>query len=340
MKKIYHVGKNLANVPYSICSALRDSGIPVELYIGAVRNIAEEPPSRESWVHMSHKYTIGNRFQDLIEVSKADYLQTYAGSSTYLQFMAKPFIIYATGSDVHELPYQKTIGGMLMKRSLGKALKVLFSNVHLLEDLKAHRVGGKSVFVPQPVKIWEYGKTRGGFGHERPIFLCPSRIDFSVKGQDIFLKAFSDYKSGGGSGTAVLFDWGPDAEHAKSIWGNSPGVIFLPTCPRKDLLGLYAGSDVVVDQFKLGALGLVSLEGMASGKPVMVYANRTFHKITYGENPPVLNVKNEGEILSALKSVGANADLGKEAKAWVEKYHNPKKVGAAIKAVYEEASWL
>lgn len=338
MKKIFHVGKNLANVPYLFCSALRDAGVPVELYIGKISNRSEEPLSKQAWVH-SYR-SAADRIRHLADISRADCLHTYAGSSMYLQFLGKPFVIYATGSDLHELPYQKGSHGMLMRRSLKLALRVLFSNVHLLPDVEKLGLSGKAMFIPQPIDAAQFGKNAAEIGGEKPLFVCPSRIDFAVKGQDIVLKAFSEYKKGGGRGTLLMFDWGPDAKRAKKESAGIKGLEFRKPIGREDLLGLYAAADVVIDQFKLKALGLTSLEGMASGKPVVVCANRELHRRTYGEEPPVLDACSWEEILEAMQNEKKWAATGKKAREWIKKYHDPRKIAKELISIYTELGWM
>jgi glycosyltransferase involved in cell wall biosynthesis len=337
MKKIYHVGKNLANVPYLFSSALRDAGLPVELYIGSVSDVSQEPQKNDKWVHFSDNFF--GKLRDFINLLSADCFQTYAGSSVYLQFIGKPFIIYATGSDLHELPYQKSITGRLMKRSLKFALKVLFSNVHLILDIEQLNLSDKARFIPQPLYIIKSNKNITNV-EEKPLFICPSRIDFAVKGQDMVLRAFSEYKKRGNAGTLWMFDWGPDAEKAKKDFSGIRWIEFKKPVRRNELLEMYTAADVVIDQFKLGALGLTSLEAMACGKPVIGYANTELYRRTYGEKPPILNARSEQEILEAMEKENKREATGKKAQIWIKKYHDPKKIAKKLISIYEEIGWM
>ncbi|MEM4335731.1 MAG: glycosyltransferase family 4 protein [Candidatus Anstonellales archaeon] len=346
MKKIAHVGKNLANVPYTYVKELRAAGLNIDLYIGGISDQAEKPYNNEEWVYAYEKYTIKDKLLDLTRLAtQYDCFQTYAGSSVFLQFLFKPFIVYATGSDLHELAYRNSVDGFLMRKSLEKCEKIFFSNVHLYHDIENFSLVDKAVFIPQIISV-DFHKQKNPKNffeeYEKPIIFCPSRLDFEIKGQDRLIRAFMLYKSRGGKGTLIFVDWGVDKDKAKEICKKIKDVVFVGVMEREELLNAYLSADIIADQFVLGAMGLTSLEAMALGKPVIAYINEKLHQKLYRSVPPVLDAKNEDEIYNILIKLCEIdiLEIGEKSQKWLNKYHNKRNIVKKIITVYKQLGWL
>jgi hypothetical protein len=64
---------------------------------------------------------------------------------------------------------------------------------------------------------------------------------------------------------------------------------------------------------------------MSVGKPVMIYLQENCLRLLYPETMPVLNCRSEEEIYAAIMKCRDREylqRLGREAKAWVFKYHD------------------
>ncbi|VVB66513.1 D-inositol-3-phosphate glycosyltransferase [Candidatus Gugararchaeum adminiculabundum] len=341
--KIAHVGKNLANVPYSFCKASRQAGLDADAYIGAISNPAEDPEEYPGWLHYSKgKLTSFSKFSLLKSLRSYDLLHTYAGASKYAQFLGKPFIFYATGSDLHEIPYQSGISGALMRRSLKKAKKVLFSNANLLRDISAFNLKEKSVFIPQPMDTQSYGSAKPEIfkGDYDLVVFHPTRQHWRMKGNDVFLRAFAR-ASKKKKMLLLMHEWGDDLQNSRQLvkqLGIGASVRFLPLTTLHSFYSRMAGVDLVADQFVLGSMGLVTLGAMAAGKPVIVSIDEKTHRSCYPDKVPVLNASTEEEIYQLLISLNKSkcSELGKAAQAWILKNHSYSAVSSQLIGIYKE----
>lgn len=98
----------------------------------------------------------------------------------------------------------------------------------------------------------------------------------------------------------------------------------------------YLSADVVVDQLLIGAYGLVSIENMALGKPVICWISE-FMKDKYPEELPVISA-NPDNIKEKLRHILENADclpeLGRKSRAYAEKYHDIGKLNKQLLEIY------
>jgi hypothetical protein len=88
---------------------------------------------------------------------------------------------------------------------------------------------------------------------------------------------------------------------------------------RERLFAAMRESDVVVDQFDVGALGMISWEAFGVGRPVLTYVDPSSEILAYDENSPVFNAHTVDEIVERLREMrDANALRRKteEARRW------------------------
>jgi len=105
---------------------------------------------------------------------------------------------------------------------------------------------------------------------------------------------------------------------------------------------IYERADVVVDQLLAGWYGGFAVQAMALGKPVAAYIRSEdlrFIPQAMREELPVVNATPQTvyEVLrSLLRSPSSDlAALGQRSRAYVERWHDPLKLAARIKADYE-----
>jgi hypothetical protein len=105
---------------------------------------------------------------------------------------------------------------------------------------------------------------------------------------------------------------------------------------RPEALRRYAQADIVADQFCIGAFGVFALEGLALGKPVLVYLDEE-HLRNPILNLPVLNAtpENLAEVLGALLAVpGLSERIGFASRAAMERYQSIEALGAVWDRIY------
>ena len=170
------------------------------------------------------------------------------------------------------------------------------------------------------------------------IFFHPSHLDFGIsdngkhrkihKGNDKFLKAFIKALDSGLNAKCIILDRGADKELAKQMIkekGYENQFLWKPHLDRKEYLAVIRSSDVVVDQFVIGAIGMIALESMSQEKPVITYVNKPALRVQYNDDlPPVLNGYSESDIYDRIMECGDRKylnELGQKGRDWVIRNH-------------------
>jgi len=105
---------------------------------------------------------------------------------------------------------------------------------------------------------------------------------------------------------------------------------------------VYRTSDVIADQFLIGAYALLAIEGMALGKPVICYLNPRFEPFhpEWAECPIVS--ASPDTLLEELRRLVLDREqrrrLGARGPGYVRKYHALESVGAKMDEIYR-ALW-
>lgn len=107
---------------------------------------------------------------------------------------------------------------------------------------------------------------------------------------------------------------------------------------------LYAEADLLIDQLVYGWFGALSVELMAMGKPVVCYIRESDARYVPAEmrsKLPIINA-DQYSIYETLKNVllrgrGELARLGRQSRAFVERWFDPLVVAETTKAAYEKA---
>ncbi len=107
----------------------------------------------------------------------------------------------------------------------------------------------------------------------------------------------------------------------------------LPKVPHEKLNKYYWSADVVIDRFKLGSLGMVSLEAIACGRPVVTYVSSEYPEY---HDFPLKDVKEEEEIIDAV--MRADDKLWSEEYAYVERHHKPEAVVRKLLRIYDDVT--
>jgi len=96
-------------------------------------------------------------------------------------------------------------------------------------------------------------------------------------------------------------------------------------------------ADIVIDQMLIGSYGILAVESMALGKPVMSYIRDDLID-KYPENLPIIvaNPDNIAEVLKTLLQDGnLRIELGHKSREYVEMYHDKIKIAKDLVRLYE-----
>ena len=268
------------------------------------------------------------------------------------QFIAPDRLVsHCLGSDLRELAQSNSLKGFLLRRAYRRSRVVFFNNVDHVASLKALGIDG--VFLPNPLDLDRFRPgtpSRRSDGYDF-VVLHPSRLDWvagagdrsSTKGNDRLIRAFARFLADRPRALLMLLNSGTDVAATKELVRNldiGGNVRFLDRMRKKDLVETIRSADVVADQFDIGAFGGTALEVLACGKPLLTYLKEDCARICYGELPPILNGRDEEEILGQLRRAAASdlEELGARARAWMERHHDWRKVASAIVERYAAAA--
>jgi len=101
------------------------------------------------------------------------------------------------------------------------------------------------------------------------------------------------------------------------------------------LMGFFKNADIVIDQLLLGWYGMVSVEGMALGKPVCVYIDEELE--SYLPFNPLVNTDKDdifNSLVRLIEDEELRKDYGMKGKKFVKEFHDVKKVTKKINSCY------
>jgi hypothetical protein len=106
---------------------------------------------------------------------------------------------------------------------------------------------------------------------------------------------------------------------------------------RSKALDLVGKCDIFVDQLIAGTHGLAALEAMALGKPVVCYMKPSAVE-SHPADLPIVNANMDDleDVLDRLLQDGDKRhELGRQGRAYVEKYHNALDIACKLKNIYQ-----
>ena len=185
----------------------------------------------------------------------------------------------------------------------------------LVQDPELQQFCPKAKIIPRALNLKDW-KNIGIEKSDVPLIVhAPS--DPLCKGTNFILKAVEDLKEEG-----LNFEF-------KLISGLT----------HKEAIEYYQKSDIVIDQILIGATGVLSLEAMALGKPVIVYLREDLFKPFYGGELPGINANPENikeVIRNTVKDYDKRKFYSELGRATVEKHHDIDKVIDQYIDIYEK----
>lgn len=353
--KAIHVG-NLANLPYRFVKSLRKVGFDAELLIPLIHDPTEDPRWEDpelfqygfpEWILLWDNTHPLRKLHLIRTIRKYDIIHAYTMLSIAALFSLKPYIAHSTGSDLRELALQNTRWGLLMREAFRRSKILLFGAPDLIRVIRKLNIRNAR-FIPQPIDVKRYVsrkvELKSKYNCETLLF-HPSGLNWSLKGSDLFLKAYVRLIKEVKDVFLLLIDWGIDKERTKRFLkeaGAAKHVKFLPLLDHEKLIKHYNAADIIISQFVVGSIGLITLEAMSCGKPVMVHVSEEYYKLCYPELPPVVNAQTEDQIFEKLYDLvtdeSKRRQIGKKSQEWVSNYHHWKKVSKNLIKIYESLS--
>jgi glycosyltransferase involved in cell wall biosynthesis len=215
----------------------------------------------------------------------------------------------------------------VVKHNLKHSDKILVSTPDILSIAKRFREDAE--YLPNPVDT-EFFYPKPAVEHEgKKRVLIASDSTWSVKSTDLAIRALSRIKNAVDvSIVAYGVDFAKTLALASSLGLN---LTVLPKVPHERFNEYYWNTDLVIDRFKMGSLGLVSLEAIACGRPVIAYVSSEYPEY---KDFPLKDLNQEEEIAGAIESF--SDELWKKEYAYLEKNHIPNVVIPKLLNIYNE----
>lgn len=152
-----------------------------------------------------------------------------------------------------------------------------------------------------------------------------SALDY--KGTDIFLKGVAKFKKDIGKPLQVtLVRKGPDVSASEALikeLGIEEMVIWHNEMSQADLYKEYLKSDIIVDQLDQGMVGMVGLDAMAMGRPLIANGRPEIWEPLFGVPSPICQATNPDEVceqLNFLYDPKIREEVSKKSRIYVEEY--------------------
>jgi glycosyltransferase involved in cell wall biosynthesis len=237
----------------------------------------------------------------------------------------KPLIGHAHGSDLRS-SLNHPLWRRIVRHNLRHCDKVLVSTPDVLGIARSFRQDAK--YLPNPIDT-ELFYPKPFMHHEGPRrVLIASDSNWNVKGTDVAVRALSKIKD---DVDTSIVEHGVDFRRTVTL-ASSLGLHLnvLPKVSHERLDEYYWNADVVIDRFKLGSLGMVSLEAIACGRPVLTYVSSEYSEY---KDFPAKDINTEEKILNAMKDTAD--ELWKKEHAYLEKNHKIEIVLHRLLSNYE-----
>lgn len=107
--------------------------------------------------------------------------------------------------------------------------------------------------------------------------------------------------------------------------------------PHKQALELYKTADIVIDDVLQGPYGILAMECMAMGKPVMTRIDPAF--IKFYPNLPIINTDRSNiytNLIRLIENHDLRRELGLKGRAYVEQQHDSIKIAKQLMSMYQE----
>jgi glycosyltransferase involved in cell wall biosynthesis len=192
------------------------------------------------------------------------------------------------------------------------ALKIFVSTPDLLE------LAPGSTWIPNPIDLSKYSPNIKREDEKSPIRILHAPTNRKIKGTDSIISTINKLKK---EGCEINFQ-------------------LLENTRHQNVKKAMQECDIVIDWINpdYGIYGMVSIEGMAFGKPVLCSLNEDYLS-KYYHNCPIVNTneKNLKEEISLLYGdSGLRKSVGQSGRRYVEKAHDLSKVVQLVEKHYKE----
>lgn len=353
---------NTAGTGYLFARCLRNQGARADLFLASEEedfippfapNV--RPPAGSDWVIRWDPSGMGGAGGLFAKRSEKATLKKLAGEYHLVQAIGatvvvapsteKPYVHLALSGDLRGLGLEDSPNGKAYRKALQGAATIFYmqpEQVRILNEISAM----KREFLPYPVQV---AAARPALRPANPVLRIfhPARVDWAeferdrlLKSGDRFYRACARFVAEGGQLELVLVDRGRESEATRRIidkLGLAHATTWLPHLDRMELARQLMEADVVVDDFDAPSLGMIALESMAAGRPVLGYVDLAAYEIAYGDQPPIMCARTETELFASICQAcdpNFREQLAAAAHYWVWTHHREDAVGECLIDLY------
>jgi glycosyltransferase involved in cell wall biosynthesis len=237
----------------------------------------------------------------------------------------RPLVGHAHGTDLRQ-SLNHFVWKRIVKHNLKKCDMILVSTPDLLDAAKRYREETEylpnpvdtSLFYPKPVKAHK----------EKLRVLIASSSNWDVKGTDIAIRALARLKN-----EIEVFLIHKGRDFAKTVaLADSLGLHLniLPATSHENMNNYFWNADVVMDGFKLRSLGMVSLEAIACGRPVLNFVSSAYSSY---KDFPLKDLDSVKKLVAAIKDLSPK--LWEAEYAYLRKHHDSRLIAKRVAEIYE-----
>ncbi|MGA2667123.1 MAG: hypothetical protein ABSE91_03535 [Patescibacteria group bacterium] len=244
-----------------------------------------------------------------------------------LKFSGKKMVMNFDGDDLRlSYKFHKTQANTLFAQNRGETIFLRYKKIWrtfwiklwtdqitvVTPDLLEFAPGAKLIYNLVPTSIQS---KKNPENHHKKIIIMHAPTDRKIKGTKYLVKAVKRLKR-----------------------EKFPvELLIVEKQPHQDIGLFYRRADIVVDQLLMGALSVVSYEGMLYGKIVICYLRADLRQY-YPKDLPIISADPD-TIYSVLKKVLSNLDelviIGRKSRQYVLRNYSPKIIAKKWQAIYE-----
>jgi hypothetical protein len=286
-----------------------------------------------------------------------DLVVGYSTDGVYPLIAGRPYFAFEHGT-IRNIPFEETPGGRLCALTYRLARHTFITNAD--NRVAAEKLGLASFsFLPHPINETavpaEAGPLREDLCrrlHADFLVFHPSRQHWTAerhpdweKGNDILIEGFARFvhevcpRAG-----AVFIDWGQTVAASRALLaerGVADRVLWLEPQPNPRMLAYIQATDVLADQFFLGAFGSTMPKALMLGRPALLHLDESRHRWCLPEMPPVLTARTPAQVFEALARLHRDPDLVEYFAArgprWYHTYHSNEVIIASFLKALREA---
>lgn len=310
---------DIASVASELAVALRRRGHEVDLLyprlygagLSPLWKLAVIPARFADWLRLAWRLRRGD--YDAVHIHYA-----YLGIVGLIARV--PYVLHCHGDDVRDV--SRRVWAPVIRLAIQRARHVYYSTPDLAEPL--HAIRRDAEFLPNPIDIERFHPAPLP-GDAEDVFVACALAE--NKGVGNILAACEQLETERPAARITAVAGGSGTERANGL----ANVLLLMHQPREKLPALMARHRIIIGQVHQGAVGMVELEAMACGRPVIAYFT---YDAAYDEPPPFVNAHSGPEIAAAvarlLDDAAERERLSDEGRGWVERNHNAAHIAERI----------